>query len=100
MARKAALYTVVFVDDGQIEIATYGDDLEEAKERLATFPDGKAKLFASEPVPFRVRREPMIELVETPAKKRGRRKKTPVEAAGPVVTPPVVARGKSTTPEA
>lgn len=107
MARKAALYTVVFLDkDGTFDHATYGDDLAGAKDRVATYADGNARLFASEPMPFRIRRDPTVELIEAPPKKRGRRKKAPIEAAGngavesPVVTPPPAPRTKPTTPEA
>lgn len=118
MGRRAPQYTVAFIDDdGNLEVATFGEDFRGAKDRLAAYADGKARLWTTQPLQHRLRREPTVEIIEEPApprkNKRGPRKpkQAPVEAtpAGakgtlfdaasgelvPAPTPP--ARGKSTT---
>jgi hypothetical protein len=78
MGRRAPQYTVAFIDDdGDLEVATFGDDFKGAKERLATYADGKARLWTTQPLQHRLRREPTVEIIEepAPARKRGRKKK-------------------------
>lgn len=117
MGRRAPQYTVAFIDDdGDLEVATFGDDFKGAKERLATYADGKARLWTTPPLQHRLRTEPTVEIIDetAPARKRtrGPRKAkqavldTAPAAAGtrfsadsgelvPAPTPPT--RGKSTT---
>jgi hypothetical protein len=118
MGRRAPQCTVAFIDDdGDIDVATFGDDLKAAKDRLATYADGKARLWTTPPLQHRLRTEPTVEIIDetAPARKRTRgprkAKQAPVEAtpAGakgtlfdaasgelvPTPTPP--SRGKSTT---
>lgn len=87
MGRRKPEYTIAFIDaDGDLDVATFGDDVDGARERLAEFDDGKAKLFLTAPVPFSIRREPTV-IIGAPAapatrKKPGRKKK----AAAPTST--------------
>lgn len=92
MGRRAPQYTVAFIDDdGDLEVATFGDDFKGAKERLATYADGKARLWTTPPLQHRLRTEPTVEIIDetAPARKskRGPRKpkQAPVEAAPPIV---------------
>jgi hypothetical protein len=118
MGRRAPQYTVAFIDDdGDLEVATFGDDFKGAKERLATYADGKARLWTTPPLQHRLRTEPTVEIIDetAPARKRTRgprKAKQAVPDAAPagakgtlfdaasgelVPTPTPPARGKSTT---
>jgi hypothetical protein len=116
MGRRAPQYTVAFIDDdGDLEVATFGDDFKGAKERLATYADGKARLWTTPPLQHRLRTEPTVEIIDetAPARKstRGPRKaKAAVPDAAPatgtrfnadngalVPAPAPPTRGNSTT---
>jgi hypothetical protein len=99
MGRRAPQYNVVFVDeDGDLEIASFGEDIAGAKDRLATLPETKAKLFMAPPVPYRIHREPTVELGQAPApRKRStstRRRRAAAAEETPAATPPNGANGQ------
>jgi hypothetical protein len=94
MGRRAPQYTVAFIDDdGDLEVATFGDDFKGAKERLATYADGKARLWTTPPLQHRLRTEPTVEIIDetAPARKRTRGPRKPKQA--PVEATPAGGKG-------